>query len=417
MIGRGHPTAVRLRAILGLAIAQLRRSPGRTALTVLAVALAVLSVTLLASLGAGVVETGEDGLENADRDIWLSSGPIDQSAGDAENPIVGSHAVAAEVTAHDDVSSAAPIAIHELYVGTEPDELERTSAVGVHETHDGFGFEAGGGFDTGVNHSAENVSELDRPDERTTEEIVLDPETADALGVSVGDTVYAGVSRETAGDAEFTVVGIADYYSQFLGTDVQTVPLPDLQAIAGTTGTDRATFVTASVDDGADREAVRDDLDEAFTGYDVRTSDEQVGAMVQDRPLVIASGTTLVGLALVGGIVLTVNLFALVAYQQRDELAALRAMGLSRWLLAATIGVQGLVIGIAGGIVGLVATAPLAAVLNRFAGAVVGFDDLVRTPAEVYLVGFALAVVVGTVVAIVTGWRAGRYARLEHLER
>ncbi|WP_126664682.1 ABC transporter permease [Haloterrigena salifodinae] len=407
--------AVRTRAVVGLAFAQLRRSPGRTALTVLAVALAVLSVTLLASLGVGVVETGENGLENAGRDIWVTSESIDPGSSDTANPIVGAHAMSAEMTQRDDVSSASPIAMHELYVATGDDAV-RTSAVGVHETHDGFGFEAGGGFETEMNHSDGNYSAADRPTEPTTEEIVLDPSTAESLDVSVGDTVSIGTSRQTARDNEFTVVGIASYYSQFLGTDVETVPLTDLQAVAGTTGTDRATFVTASVEDGADRDAVAEDLDAAYPGYDVRTSDEQIGSMVEERPLVLASGATLVGLSLVGGIVLTVNLFALVAYQQRDELAALRAVGLSRWVLAGTIGVQGLVIGIVGGLVGLAATPLLTRGLNRLTATVVGFESLLRTPLEVYAVGFALAIIVGTVVALLTGWRAGRYASLERLE-
>ncbi len=416
MSSRLRRGATRLRAVIGLAVAQLRRSPSRTVITVFAVALAVLSVTLLASLGVGVVSTGEDGLENAGRDIWISSDPIDPAASGTENPIVGAHTVSAEMTARDDVSSAAPIAVHELYVGDGDGDLERTSAVGVHETHDGFGFEEGAGFKTEMNHSEEDYSIADRPDGPTEEEIVLEPGTADALGVSVGDTVTIGTSRETAEDNEFTVVGIASYYSQFLGTDVETVPLTDLQAIAGTAGTDRATFITASVEDDADTEAVAAELDEEYAAYDVRPSDEQVGAMVEERPLVLASGATLIGLAVVGGIVLTINLFALVAYQQRDELAALRAIGLSRWVLAGTIGAQGLVIGLLGGLVGLAATPLLAAGFNRLAGALVGFDSLLQTPVEVYLAGFALALVLGSVVALLTGWRAGRYARLDRLE-
>ncbi|WP_440765114.1 ABC transporter permease [Natronorubrum sp. DTA7] len=405
----------RLRAVVGLAFAQLRRSPGRTALTVFAVALAVLSVTLLASLGVGVVQTGEDGIDNAGRDIWVSSEPIDPSASGTSNPIVGSHALASEMTERDDVSSAAPIAMHDIYVGTEADDLERTSAVGVHETHDGFGFEAGGGFESRMNHTTSEHPDGERPSEPENEEIVLDPDTAAAHDVEVGDTVYVGTSRESAPNHEFTVVGISAYYSQYLGSDTETVPLTDLQAIAGTTGTDRATFITASVEDDADRDAVVEDLDEEYAAYDVRTSDEQIGAMFEEQPLVLASGATLIGLAVVGGIVLTVNLFVLVAYQQRDELAALRAIGLSRWLLAGTIAVQGLVIGVLGGVLGLILTPPLAAGLNYLASSVIGFGELLRTPLEVYLLGLALAIVVGTVVALVTGWRASRYARIQHL--
>ncbi|QCS41596.1 ABC transporter permease [Natrinema versiforme] len=402
---------VRLRAVVGLAFAQLRRSPGRTALTVLAVTLAVLSVTVLASLGVGVVDKGEQGLDNADRDIWISSDPVDPSASGTENPIVVAHAKSAEITARDDIQSASPIAMYDVYLGTNASDLERRPAVGVQETHDGFNFREGRGFEVD-----EETAATPPPEEPTVGEIVIDPRVADSLNVSVGETIYVGTSRQTADAAEFTVVGTSGYYSQYLGSPGVTVPLGDLQAVAGTSGTDRATFITADVTDDADRTTVANDLDEEYPEYDVRTSDEQVQSMVEERTIVLASGATLVGLAVVGGVVLTANLFALVAHQQREQLAALRAVGLSRRVLAGTIGTQGLVIGLLGGLVGL-ATTPLAVLgVNRFAASVLGFEGLLRTPPAVYLGGFALALVVGTVVAIVAGWRAGRYARIEHLE-
>ncbi|SER91070.1 ABC transporter permease [Natrinema salaciae] len=402
---------VRTRAVLGLAAAQLRRSPGRSALTVLAVTLAVLSVTVLASLGVGVVEKGEEGLDNANRDIWISSDPVDPAASGTENPIVGAHGMAAELTARDDVQSASPIAMYDVYLGSNESDLQRRPAVGVQETHDGFDFHAGRGFEVD-----EETATSPPPEEPEVGEIVLDPRVADELNVSVGDTVHVGTSRQTAGEYEFTVVGISDYYSQYLGSPAMTVPLGDLQAVAGTSGTDRATFVTADVTDDADRAAVADDLDREYPEYDVRTSDEQVSSMIEERTIVLASGATLVGLAVVGGVVLTANLFALVAHQQREQLAALRAIGLSRRLLAGTIGAQGLVIGLLGGLVGIAAT-PLAVMgLNRFSASVLGFERLLRTTTGIYAGGFALALVVGTLVALVSGWRAGRYARIEHLE-
>ncbi len=402
----------RTRAVLGIALAQIRRSPRRTALAVLAVALVVLSVTLLASLGVGVVDVGEDGLENANRGIWLSSDPVDPSASGTENPIVGAHSVTAELEERDDVSSASPIAMYEIYIGTDPEDLDRTSAVGVPETHEGFDFEEGGGYEI----EEENAEEAMGEGEPTTEEVVLDPDTADRLDAEPGDTVYLGTSRESAPEYEFTVVGTSSYYSQYLGSESTAVPLPDLLAVAGTTGTDRATFVTADAAEGHDRQGVAADLDEAYPEYDVRASDEQIGAMLEERPLILASGVTLVGLAIVGGVILTVNLFALVASQQREELAALRAIGLSRWILAGTIGAQGLVIGLLGGVVGLLSTPVLVVGLNRIVTELVGFEQLLRTPLEVYVVGFALAAVVGTIVALVAGWRAGRYARIKHLK-
>ncbi|MFA9417739.1 ABC transporter permease [Natrinema sp. HArc-T2] len=402
---------VRLRAVIGLALAQLRRSPGRTVLTVLAVTLAVLSVTVLASLGAGVIEKSEQGLDNANRDIWISRSPVDPAASGAENPIAGSHGVAAELTARDDIASASPIAMYDVYVGSSPSDLERRPAVGVQATHDGFDFQAGRGFDIDDDAAASPP-----PDDPQRRELVLDPRVADELGVSVGETIYIGTSRHTAANNEFTVVGISGYYSQYLGSPTVTVPLGDLQAVAGTSGTDRATFITADVAADADRDAVAADLSEQYPEYDVRTSDNQVQSMLEERTALLASGATLVGLAILGGIILTANLFALVAHQQREELAALRAIGLSRGLLAGTIGTQGLVIGLLGGVLAVAAT-PLAVLgLNRFSASVLGFEQLLQTPPDIYAGGFALAFVAGTIVAVVAGWRAGRYARVEHLE-
>ncbi|GAA0675675.1 ABC transporter permease [Natronoarchaeum mannanilyticum] len=399
---------VRFRAVLGLAFAQLRRAPGRTLLTVLAVALAVLSVTLLASLGAGVVDKGEQGLEQADRDLWISNDPIDPAASGTENPIVDAHSVARSVQSREDVRVAQPVAMHEVYVGTDRSDLQRVPAVGTSRTHEGFDFESGEGFVLDEEDYAAAT-----PYEPTREEIVLDPRTAESLGVGVGDAVYVGSSRATLHEA--TVVGTSAHYSQFLGSPTATVPITDLQAMTGTAGTDRATFVMADTTEGADPAAVRDELAAEYPAYDVRTSDQQVEKLLQERTLVLASGVTLVGFAILGGAVLTINLFALVAYQQRDELAALRAIGLSRGVLAGTIGAQGLVIGVLGGIVGVAATRPIAAGLNRLAERVVGFEGLVQPSVEIYAVGLALAIVLGGLVALVTGWQAGRYAKVEHL--
>ena len=400
----------RVYAVVGLGITQLRRSPARTALTILAVAIAVLSVTLLVGLGLGVLEHAEDGLDTADRDIWISGSPVDSPVGGTGNPIVGAHEVTEDVSDHENVASATPMVIHEVYVGSDPDDLESRSSVGVHSTHSRYELEAGGGFET--NHSAVD------PSSNTPEvgEIIVDPALAESQDLEVGDTVYVGTSPESASNGPVTVVGISDHHSQYLGTSAVTMPLLDLQIVAGTTGTDRATFVTATVDDEENLEAVRDDLAAEYPEYDVHTSEEKPDAVIRDRPVVLASGFTLAGLAVVAGVVLTINLFALVVSQQREQLAALRAIGLSRWTLAGTVGTQGVTIGLLGGLTGLAATPVLAAGLNRLAASVVGVDTLLRTPLEVYAIGGVIALGVATVVAVVTGFRAGRYARIHHLE-
>ena len=52
------PPGSRLRAALGIAAAQLRFDTSRSVLTVIGIVVAVLSMTLLASVGLGVMATG-----------------------------------------------------------------------------------------------------------------------------------------------------------------------------------------------------------------------------------------------------------------------------------------------------------------------------------------------------------------------
>ncbi|MFC3957865.1 ABC transporter permease [Halovivax cerinus] len=400
---------VRISALVGVAKAQLARAPGRTVLAVVAVALAVLSVTLFASLGVGVVSVGQDRIEETDRDVWITSDPVDGSTGGTENAIVGAHAISADVSQRDDVSRAAPIGLYTTYVGTDPADLRPITAVGVYETHGGFDFESGSGFDG--DRDALDVP----PGETDATDVVVDPTFADELGVTVGDTVYVGVGASGESARAFTVVGTADLYSQYLGEPTITMRLTELQGLAGSRGTDRAAFVTVDVADGADSAAVSDDLAAAYPQYDVRTSDEQFLSMIRDRGLVVTSGAALVGLSVVGGIVLTANLFVLLAYQQRQQLAALRAVGLSRPVIAGLVGVQGFIIGAVGGAVALVATGPITGQLNAVVRDLVGYGSLLQTPPSVYALGAVVAIAIGSIAAVAGGWSASRYACLSRL--
>lgn len=401
---------IRARAITGLGIAQLRHTGSRTALAVGGVMLAVLAVTLLTGLGIGVMETGQEKFNESNRDIWITGGPA-ADAPDTENEVVNAPALAADLRERDDIpgEDVSVIAMHDVYIGATPTEVDRVTAVGIQGTHGHFNFEEGQGFSGAAYNAFTNGSREERPSNVT----VINPTIADRYDLSVGDTVYLGAS--THHTQPYTVVGIGSYYSQYLGSPTVTMPLPEVQNVTGTAGSNRASFVTVYVGD-ADREALRDKIQASYPAYDVQTSDDQFSSLIGDRLLIVASGMTLVGLAIVGGVTLTANLFVLVTYNQRDELVALRALGLSRWLLAGLIGVEGLIVGFIGGIFGLAATPLVARGLNYLSTAVFGFERIVRPSIEVYALGFATALIVGTVVAVITGWQASRSASLSALE-
>lgn len=406
----------KLRAVIGLAVAQLTHERTRTVLAVCGIALAVLSTTLLASVGYGVIETGQQKFDSSGRDLWITGGPIQLapgSVGGFENTVTDAHPVAETVSARDDVKTAVPMAFQTVYVGTDPSELETLVGVGVtgSASQGAVQLSDGDGFTGGDRHYASG--DYDGPMDY---EVVIDPRTANMFNLSLGDTLYIGGTVTGARQNAFTVVGVSPTFSQFLGAPSIVIPLSELQELTGTTRTDRASMITIDLDTGTDPQQVEQDLQETYPQYDVRTNQEQLESVLAQQALVLASGLVLVILAVVAGTVLTVNLLALLVYQQQEQLAAMKALGVSSSVLMSTAASQGVLLGVLGGGLGLAITPVASQALNEIAVHLVGFEGLVQTPDPVYALGVSIAVGIGTLGAIVAGWRVGTIRPLNHLE-
>lgn len=404
----------RLRAIVGLTVAQLRHYRARTVLAVFGILLAVLSMTLLASVGVGVFETGQQKFQASGQELWVTGGPVRFAPGQVggiENTLVDAHNLSNELARRDGVKIAAPMAFQTVYVGATKSDLHTVVGVGVPNVGSSkISIQKGSSFQKGDIHYA--GGSYDGP---MTHEVIIDSRTADLLNVSVGDTVYIGGTIASARQNNFTVVGIGSRFSTFVGASIVTLHLSELQEITGSK--DRATFITVSLEQGADPDQVQRELQRAYPEYDVRTNQQQLQATLENQVVIIASAVTLVVLAVLAGVTLTVNLLALVVHQQRTELAALKAIGVSSRTLIGVIAGQGLLFSLLGGALGLLLTVPAAAGLNQVAVMVVGFENLVRTPRFVFVGGAVIAVVIGVISAAVAGWRVTRVAPLDHFEK
>ncbi|MFC6719766.1 ABC transporter permease [Natrialbaceae archaeon GCM10025810] len=236
-------------------------------------------------------------------------------------------------------------------------------------------------------------------------EVIIDECTADAYDLSVNDTIYVGGTTAAAADNEFTVVGISPTFSEFLGAPTITVRLSELQTLTGATGTDPATMITITLEDGAEPVAVQDDLQADYPEYDVRTNREQLEAVVGEQATVLVGAGLLVAVAFLTGTALTVSLLALFVYQSRAKLATLAALGVSRPTVVAFIVAQGVLLGAAGWLLGAALTVPLAQILNTIVAAVVGFDGLVVVAPEAIAASAVLAIGIGTLASAVAVWR------------
>jgi len=404
----------RLTAAFGLALTRLRSDRLRTTLAVLGVTLAVLSTTLLGSLGVGVVETGQQKFDAADRDLWVSGGPTriaPGTVGGFESGIVDAHQFQRDVGQWDRVNTAAALLFQTVYIGDDPNNLRTVVAVGTSGSG-GFAINNGNGFtsDTAYyNNGAYNGT--------LSEELLIGTQIERDLNVTVGDTLHIGGTVVDARQTTYNITGTSSTYSQFLGTPTVGVPLAELQTMTGTQYTDRASIITIDVKDSASVSAVADRLRNTYPTYTVRTNSEQLQAIVAERVLVLAAGGVLVVLAVLSGIALTVNLLSLLVAQELPALAALRALGISRTTISAIVAAQGLYYGLAGALVGIALTYPSAVALNMVASSLVGFEGLVQVTPRVLTAGVTIAVVTGLLSAIIAGWRASGVTPLDALNR
>lgn len=405
-----------LRLAWDLAVAQLRHDRLRTVLAVIGIALAVVSTTLLASVGFGVVETGQQKFDQSGRDLWVTGGPVEIAPGTVggfQSSLTDAHAVAANLSKHPDVKTAVPMSFQTLYVGTNESTLRTILSVGVPGTGgNSVNIQAGRGFTAPNQHYADGTynGSLSR-------EVIISPQTARQLQVDVGDRIHLGGTLVDARDTQYTVVGISPTFTQFLGAPTVVLPLAELQTLTQTARQDRAALITIDVRDGADVNAVEQNITATYPGFNVRTNEEQLQTVLEEQVVVIAAGVTLVVLAVLTGLALTVNLLLLLVYQQREVIAALRAIGVSSAPLVGALGIQGLLLGVIGGGVGLASTPLLAGLLNAIAADVVGFTGLVQTPALVYWIGGGIAGGVALLSALVAGWRVAAIPPLSHLQR
>ncbi|QCJ45996.1 ABC transporter permease [Haloprofundus sp. MHR1] len=403
----------RLSGGLSVALAQLRHERMRTVLAVVGLALAVLAATLLASVGAGVVTTGQEKFDSSGRDLWITGGTArlaPGTAGGIENPVLNSHQLSDELESRDDVRTAAPLAFQTVYVGKNTSQFETFVGVGGPARGGSVQITEGKEIDQKDIHYANGTYEGPM-----IYEVVIDEQTASMLNVSIGDSLYIGGTLASARQHEFTVVGISPTYSNFLGTPTVVLPLSELQEVTGTTGGDRSTMVSVSLTEGTNPEAVATELRDQYPEYTIRTNQEQFQATLQRQAVVIASGLSLVGLALISGIALTVNLLLSLVYQQRQQFAAFRALGGSTATLSTIVVIQALLLGIAGGVLGVVLTVPAAEVLNIIAEQLVGFEGLVQASEQVLMAGLVLAPIMSVVGSLIAVWRLSRLSPLSHL--
>jgi putative ABC transport system permease protein len=392
-------------ALVGLAWRLLWHHRRRATLALAGVALAVLLAIVITALAYGVFTTGGEAIAWINRDLWVTGGRLGFAPGSItgiDNPIHGAHTVSADLAARPEITAAQPIALTTVYVS--PNQSSFTTTIGV-----------GGVGTQNPDVSADQALVLNDSHYGNgsytgprTREAIIDPRTAERFDVGVNDTLYIGGTINAARNNEFRVIAVNRRFSTFLGAPTVAVPLSELQAVTGTTGTDPAAFIGVTLAPTASATAVERDIEREYPDLTVRTNDEQVQQIVGKQTAVVVGVIALVVLAVVAGLALVVNVLVTLVRSQRRELAAAQAIGIRRRSLLTAVLVQGLLIGLAGGLLGALVSIPAIDALNVVLADISGFAALATRPWWVLPAGVLFASVMGVLGAVAAGWQLGR---------
>ena len=237
-------------------------------------------------------------------------------------------------------------------------------------------------------------------------EVALGHQTAEDLGVGVGDTVQAQAA-DGSGTVDLTVTGEAvfplnDNPSPGEGA---LLTLPGLERVRGSDGS-RSLLLTypSGVDAAALEQALADDYGLSFSSYSVPTVPGEVSNLDGLRSLTRALGLFFAVLALVG----LVHVLAVSSRRRRGDFAVLRTLGMRRRQVRRSVALQAIVITLIGVVIGV----PVGLVAGRLSWRLmvegIGVVDDPANPWSMLVAIVPVVLVLAVAVAAVPAWRSAR---------
>jgi putative ABC transport system permease protein len=375
-----------------LAFASLRRRRTRSLLAILGVAVSgalLLDMVMLAG-----------GMRDSFRRLLLVQGfqlriaPKGTLPFDTQATIPDASAITATLHANPDIIAVSPILGEKIHV-LHPREMTSV-AIGIDGSVQGDFELLRGSTVGGANH------------------IVVNQAFLDASGAHLGDTLDAAAGFDTqlrtyTGRRPLIIAGVGRFYYTAAGEAVAAVPLATLQVMGGPAAVDRVSLFMAKVRDGVDPDRVRRWIEAKLprisaisTSSALQQFDQRMGYF---RQLAVILGSISLGV----GFLLVTTLVTVSVNERIGEIAVMRAIGVSRQHVVEQIVLEGIVLALAGTILGLglglVTARAFNAILSDFPGLPAAFRFFVFRPRDAYA-AMSMLVAAGVLAGIYPAWRA-----------
>ena len=245
------------------------------------------------------------------------------------------------------------------------------------------------------------------------------PQPSDEWPVVLGSTIANGLQKKVGDTVElqfqdFTVVGIADFDS-VLNQNIALVPLKKLQGLLGRE--DSVTLFQVRLDRPLDPQKVavaKEDLQKAAPGNQVSDS-EEFGNSIRFFSLIRATASTVSLVVMAMAALAIANTLLMAVTERTFEIGILASLGWRPVRILRLILVEGLIMSVVGGIIGL-GLGILAMDVVSKAGVAAGLMEPYLT-SGIIVEAILAALLAGPIGALYPAWRATRLVPAEALRR
>jgi putative ABC transport system permease protein len=385
-----------------LAIRNLKRNSVRTALNIAAVSIAVLFMVLLASMGSGLIATGEQAFQRSNMHLWITGKPVDlqtKYTNPGETKINNVHTLAKDILKDPRINVSSSMLTEIVYAYKENERPKAVFGVGVATSGSMVVVSEG----SNLNHSSHyHGGAYDGP---WTKEVMVDSRAATILDVGVGDTIHVGKTVKDAEDQKCKIVGITNSLATFSTNPMLIFPFSEFQDISGNHYYDSASMIMIRLKNPHDADAVRADLEKQYPDYVINTNRDFLEKIIQKNSMILGSAVSMMLLAVVMGGALVINTMVISINERRREIGIMQVIGMSRWVLMKNVGMEGLIITTLGGLAGCLLSVPAAVVLNKEIESMMGFNGVLVLDEKFLLWGFIMALTLGFISSTVAMWR------------
>lgn len=319
-----------------------KTAPGRTWLSVGGVALAVGLMVVVTGIGVGIATQSTVYGDNVD--YWITP-ETDRSSSaliNTDGPQFGSvHTTTADLTSRDAVTYASPVLTHPMQVQTTGGNTENVLAIGIVKHPQ---------FSTVADVTTEGLSSGDPYyDTGTwTGEVTLSSGAAELLSATSGDDL--DIIRPAAGrERNFSVAAVDTGNTTGSQFPIVVMQLSELQAITGADTNDEADQIVVSSTDPSIESALTD----LYPESSVSTRAGLNAQAVLEDELPLALSVTAAIIAVVIGTLFVMTTTGLSVAADRNQLATLAAIGISRSTRFRLLASEILTITFVGGLVGI----------------------------------------------------------------